>query len=67
MVAAVQRNAGIYNSNVLDTGDSEVSETADQIRSYHSVVMVQDDSTYGDDLSAPFPLGLRSFRLNEWQ
>ena len=58
MVAAVQRNAALYNSNVLDTGDSEASETADQIRSYHSVVMVQDDSTYGDIFSTFFLLGL---------
>jgi len=53
MVAAVQRNALAYNSTVLDTEDSEFSETADQIRSYHSVVVVPDNSRQGEQPPPP--------------
>ena len=38
MVAAVQRN---INPTVLDTGDSDHSETAEQIRTHHSVVILE--------------------------
>ena len=38
MVSAVQRT--VINPQMLDSADSEISETADQIRSYHSVVIV---------------------------
>jgi hypothetical protein len=48
MVAAVHRSSAVYNSTVLDTEDSEFSETADQIRSYHSVVVVPEDSRQGN-------------------
>ena len=39
MVAAVHRSP---TPNVMDTGDSEGSELADQIQSYHSVMVVDD-------------------------
>lgn len=49
MVSAVHRSP---NPNVLDTGDSDGSELAAQIQSYHSVVVV--DDSQGDLLSLPF-------------
>lgn len=41
MISAVQRS---INPVILDTADSDISETADQIRSHHSVMVIDTPS-----------------------
>lgn len=42
MVATVKQPGHVNLREVLDTTESDVSETADQIRSFHSVMVVPD-------------------------
>lgn len=61
MVSAVNRR-NLNLREVLDTTETEMSDTADQIRTYHSVLMVSDSHTganSGHESAAHLLIGIR--------